>query len=754
VVSFINPLTGVNLSIGTQAFNATVTDALTSVSQVLFQFSNGTKSFNVTTTNMSGNWNTNVLLTRLIEGVHTATVYANDSLNNVDSSSTITVRVDRTAPTVNLYNISFNTSSTTPKISYNFTDAVSLTANCTMYMNGVHVASTQVVANDTDAILTASTQSVGSYVATINCTDASGNKGNGSAITIIVDNVAPVVSFINPLTGVNLSSGTQAFNATVSDALTSVNQVLFQFSNGTNPFNVTTTNMSGNWNTNVLLTRLTEGVHNVTVYANDSVNNMDSTASILVRVDRTAPTVNLYNTSFNTSSTTPKISYNFTDAVSLTANCTMYMNGVHVASTQVVANDTDAILTASTQSVGSYVATINCTDASGNKGNSSAITILIDRAAPAVTINAPTTQWYKSNFTINATITDTSAFKNVTYRYETSTSNGSWITLKTAGNNYYNITFDIKSVPDGNYTIRINATDIFGNSNNTVTVANVGVDDTEPSVTFSCTPESVNNYGIVTCTCSATDSGSGVSSIGGYDVLPDTVYEGTFTQTCSVNDKVANSAFATATYTVTRANTGGGGGGSGGSSSSSTATKTSHTVAMSSVSAGSTGSVSISKTNMPVTKISFTVKQSVASPSVTVSALSSRPVSVSAPAGKTVRYLEVSVKNLDNSNVDSAAIQFKVKKSELTDMGISENDIVLSRYTEGKWTTLPTTKVTGDANDVTFEAISPGFSYFAITAKSVSTAFGIIDTINSFYTGATDMTAFNIIDQINSFYGQ
>ncbi|MFH1642827.1 MAG: PGF-pre-PGF domain-containing protein [Nanoarchaeota archaeon] len=753
-VTFVNPATGVNLSSGTQAFNITVINDSV-IDTVRFMVSNGTNPFNETVTNsVNGNWNKNLDLSKIGEGVHTVTAFVNDTAKMVNHTVSITIKVDRTAPTVNLHNASINTTGTTPLVRFNYSDAVSKMANCTVYMNGVNMGSNASTRNNTNVFIRQGTAlSAGRYVTTVNCTDYSGNTGNSSAIIIIVDTVPPRLTITNPVSGVNLSTGMQAFNVTVADSLTAVDKVFFQFSNGTKPFNVSTTNMSGNWNNNVLMTRVIEGVHTVTVFANDSLNNMNKTGTISIRVDRTAPTVNLYNSSFNTTTAQPTVYFNFTDGVSLTANCTMYMNGTHVASTKAVANATLTALTAGTGfSDRNYTVTINCTDASGNKGNSSAITIYLnDDGVPAVTINTPSSQWYRADFVVNVTVTDSSTLRNITYRYENSAANSSWLQLTSTGNNFYSAAHSITLASDGNYTFRINATDMQGNSNTSIIVSNIGIDDTDPSVSLSCTPTSVNTYGLITCSCTTSDVTSGVAS-DAYTAYPDTTYIGSYTEVCSATDRAGNSGSSSVAITVTRAGTSGGGGG-GGSSSSSTATKTSHTVAMASVSAGATGSVSISKTNMPVTKISFTVKQAVGSPSVTVSALSSKPVSVSVPAGKTIRYLEVSVKNLDNSNVESSTMQFKVKKSELTDMGISESDIVLSRYTDGKWTVLPTTKVTSDANEVTYEATSPGFSYFAITSKS-SSAFAIIDTINSFYSGTSDQTAFNIIDQINSFYGQ
>ncbi|MEK6905960.1 MAG: hypothetical protein AABX24_06165, partial [Nanoarchaeota archaeon] len=66
--------------------------------------------------------------------------------------------------------------------------------------------------------------------------------------------------------------------------------VLFQFSNGTNPFNRTASNSSGTWNVSVDTTIIAEGALTVTVFANDTVGNMNSTQTLSVTVDNVADT--------------------------------------------------------------------------------------------------------------------------------------------------------------------------------------------------------------------------------------------------------------------------------------------------------------------------------------------------------------------------------------------------------------------------------------------------------------------------------
>ncbi len=58
------------------------------------------------------------------------------------------------------------------------------------------------------------------------------------------------------------------------------------------------------------------------------------------------------------------------------------------------------------------------------------------------------------------------------------------------------------------------------------------------------------------------------------------------------------------------------------------------------------------------------------------------------------------------------------------------------------------------ASYVHYEAVTPGFSTFAIGNKEAGTsAFAIIDMIRDFYAGTSKLTAFDIIDQIRAFYG-
>ncbi|MDP6587692.1 MAG: hypothetical protein QF535_23810, partial [Anaerolineales bacterium] len=317
-VTFSNPSNGTNASNDFIAFNATIYEE--NPDTVLFEVSNGTKPFNITATNISGNWNANINMSTLIEDVHNITIFANDTTDNRNDTIFIQIKVDRTGPVMFLANTSFNTTDRTPDITYNFTDAA-FNANCSLYFDGVWNISNDATANNTNTIITPSSGMLdGTYVTTINCTDPSNNTGNSSALIVLVDNAKPNVTFVGPVNGTNLSSGLVQFNATVVDA-TGVDTILFEFSNGTKPFNLTGNNITDVWNVTVNISAMIEDLHTVQLFVNDTAGNRNDSVNITVLVDRTGPSMTLANTSFNTSDTTPSFTFNFTDA-SVSSNCT------------------------------------------------------------------------------------------------------------------------------------------------------------------------------------------------------------------------------------------------------------------------------------------------------------------------------------------------------------------------------------------------------------------------------------------------
>ena len=237
-----------------------------------------------------------------------------------------------------------------------------------------------------------------------------------------------------------------------------------------------------------------------------------------------------------------------------------------------------------------------------------------------------------------------------------------------------------------------------------------GNDTTAPTVSsFTCTPTtSIYTGDTITCSCSATDD-TGISPTVSYTTNPSTASSGSFTTTCTATDSNNNTASSSVTYSVNQRGSGGSGGGG--------ATEVKQSNIWVSIESGKTLTLNIAKEDLKVESIEFTTNKDLSNVKLTVTKLASKPESVDAPTGTVARYLEITKEKLENADIASAKIKFKVDKSWLTENNIDEKDVVLLRYTT-KWDELATTKTTSTDTSITYEAETPGFSYFAISTKT------------------------------------
>jgi len=126
--------------------------------------------------------------------------------------------------------------------------------------------------------------------------------------------------------------------------------------------------------------------------------------------------------------------------------------------------------------------------------------------------------------------------------------------------------------------------------------------------------------------------------------------------------------------------------------------------------------VTVQIQNSPVTGLQINVNSTVQNVNVTVTQSTSTPsgIAIGAP-GATYSYLDITVQNLSDANIDYVVISFKVEKSWLNANGIDLTTVALYRYSGGVWAALPTEIVSEDATYVYYSARSPGLSAFSIS---------------------------------------
>ncbi len=136
----------------------------------------------------------------------------------------------------------------------------------------------------------------------------------------------------------------------------------------------------------------------------------------------------------------------------------------------------------------------------------------------------------------------------------------------------------------------------------------------------------------------------------------------------------------------------------------------------SSISAGTTVLMTISSTTVDMTKITVKIASAVTNAKITLVKLSAKPSSVSAePSSKVYQYIDVNTENLPDSKISAATIFFRVTRTWLSQNNLSSSDVILYRYSGGKWIALGTYPTSDSTTKyLTYSADTAGFSHFAI----------------------------------------
>jgi len=126
------------------------------------------------------------------------------------------------------------------------------------------------------------------------------------------------------------------------------------------------------------------------------------------------------------------------------------------------------------------------------------------------------------------------------------------------------------------------------------------------------------------------------------------------------------------------------------------------------------------------TGLEINLKDAVAGATLAVTKLNSKPAEVSDLSGVVHSYIQVDKQDLEDSSINQVLIKFKVEKAWLEG---NSGDIILNRY-NGGWNKLPTLRTDEDSLYNYYEAISPGFSVFAISSEAGSSSTATKESSN------------------------
>lgn len=172
---------------------------------------------------------------------------------------------------------------------------------------------------------------------------------------------------------------------------------------------------------------------------------------------------------------------------------------------------------------------------------------------------------------------------------------------------------------------------------------------------------------------------------------------GVHTIICSVSDNVGNVNEKTWTFTIT-------------------ADESEIIETIETIEKDETQEIDMSNYDSAVSGISFTAAADLTDVQITCKTHNSKPSGVTTPENTVYLYLDIDT-NVDENDIDSLTISFKIAQDWFANNNIDKTKVRLLRYHNGEWQQLSTTKVSEDSSFAYFEAETPGLSTFAITGQ-------------------------------------
>jgi len=335
--------------------------------------------------------------------------------------------------------------------------------------------------------------------------------------------------------GWNNTNVTVSFNATDNSGGSGVKQITFS-ATGAQP--IASTVVSGA-SASVNITG--EGVTTVSYSATDNAGNVETSKTLTVQIDKTAPTTSAAGSpaangaGWNNSNVTVSFSAGDNGGGSGVSQVTFSATGAQPLASTIVSG-----ASASVNITNEGVTTISyfATDIAGNVEATKTLTVQLDKTPPAINCGSPDGAWHASDVTIGCTATDGGSGLDA--------SSPSSFSLTT-------------SVPAGTetasaFTNGLTVCDIAGNCTVAGPVGPNKVDKKPPQITIavpSATSYKLNQAVASSYSCS--DGGSGVATCAG--PVPsgssfDTASAGAKTFTVNASDNVGNASALSVSYSV------------------------------------------------------------------------------------------------------------------------------------------------------------------------------------------------------------
>ncbi|MBE9010645.1 putative Ig domain-containing protein, partial [Pseudanabaenaceae cyanobacterium LEGE 13415] len=424
----------------------------------------------------------------LIDGVHSLKLQAIDQAGNASAIFELTFTLDTKAPTISSPDLiaasdsgRSNTDNLTSTSRPTLEGIAEAGAIVRLYQNNQLIG--QAIATETGAwAFQVAPLNDGQYSFTTTAEDAAGNVSLPSAallVTIDTKVDAPINLDLIPPSDSGQSNQDDITNQT-SPMIAGQAEAgtIVKLYRETVLIGETTTNANGRWQ--VATTALSNGTHRLTATATDAAGNVSAASSPLtIVIDAVLPTLSL-----TTSTTTPitqvsKLTGSLDGTGSAIASATYFFNGgVERAIVLDATGRFDQAFDLTGIANGNRILTIVTTDVAGNiRTTQLNVIVAVDQEAPVITGNlvrdtAPDNQTNQDVITFDPTISGTVRDANTIVEFQARFSNTApWVNIlaQRQADGSFTLTrsqLDLingAAVPDGTYTLQLQAKDEFGN---------------------------------------------------------------------------------------------------------------------------------------------------------------------------------------------------------------------------------------------------------------------------------------------------
>lgn len=236
----------------------------------------------------------------------------------------------------------------------------------------------------------------------------SDNSQNSTEVSFRIDTIAPTIAILFPVNNTAYTTNNLDLNYSVSDATLLVSQCWYNIYNGTD-YEISNTTLTDCNNSNFSVAD--SGEYNLTLYANDSLNNLNY-SKIGFSVSLNAPAITLHNPTNNKYlNYSENILFNFTasDSNGL-QTCELWTNysGWALNLSKSISGTSNTTNFTQNFTEGVYLWNINCSDTTAQSGfAASNKTFTIDTTYPLVNITNISTTVGSQTINFNHTTSDT-----------------------------------------------------------------------------------------------------------------------------------------------------------------------------------------------------------------------------------------------------------------------------------------------------------------------------------------------------------